>query len=557
MQEIVKISLDNELDLILTQKRTMKLAELCGNNLIMQTVFATAVSEIARCAISFSNQSYLILGIETLKLNRKDIVALVGSPIDLAVANSEALAYVTRLMGELRSTQTNEFYEIRIGQRIHFGGLISDTKIRSFRDYFKNEPPLSPYDEIRKKNIQLLELSDKLKESENQYRLLTDTLPLMMFALNPIGEMTYSNKWLKDYADSPEGRDTPGLWYSLFHPEDHKSNWQNWERAQLNKTVFRAQARLKNKRDGKFLWHLISIVPIRNEKDMVTSWIGFFVDIHAQKLIEETLKDNKELKETQIELENYQRLLEKKIYELNISNNDLEQFAYIASHDLQEPLRKIRTFASLLETGLSLNSEQKMYFDKITSSTDRMSTLIRDVLNYSRLSKAAEEFTAVDLTQIIDNVKNDLEVLINEKDAVFYITALPVIQGNPSQLSQLFFNLISNSLKFSVSQPIIHISAKKLTADEIRTNAMLDPAVGYYQIIVADNGIGFEQQYAEQIFTIFQRLHDRQSYAGTGIGLALCKKILSNHRGVIRAESELEKGTSFYLYFPSNTLLLP
>jgi light-regulated signal transduction histidine kinase (bacteriophytochrome) len=290
---------------------------------------------------------------------------------------------------------------------------------------------------------------------------------------------------------------------------------------------------------------------------MVTSWIGFFVDIHAQKLIEETLKDNKELKETQIELENYQRLLEKKIYELNISNNDLEQFAYIASHDLQEPLRKIRTFASLLETGLSLNSEQKMYFDKITSSTDRMSTLIRDVLNYSRLSKAAEEFTAVDLTQIIDNVKNDLEVLINEKDAVFYITALPVIQGNPSQLSQLFFNLISNSLKFSVSQPIIHISAKKLTADEIRTNAMLDPAVGYYQIIVADNGIGFEQQYAEQIFTIFQRLHDRQSYAGTGIGLALCKKILSNHRGVIRAESELEKGTSFYLYFPSNTLLLP
>ncbi|WP_428662830.1 sensor histidine kinase [Runella sp.] len=550
MQEVAKINLDNEMDLILAHKRTMKLAELCGLTLTAQTVFATAVSEIARCAIGYGNKSYLVLGIHHLKLNRKEIVASVFNTINLSNKNSEAFSYAARLMGDLHLSNENGLYEVRINQRIHFGGLISDAKIESFKNYFKQEPPLSPYDEIRKKNIQLIDLSERLQKSETQYRLLTDTLPLMMFALNPLGEVTYANKWLKDYLGETFNQVSNSSWQSILHPEDLKDIWQNWERALVNTTVFRAQARLKQKEKDRFLWHLISIIPINNEKDGISNWIGFFVDINAQKSIEETLKDNKELKQTQIELERYQSRLEQKINELNISNHDLEQFAYIASHDLQEPLRKIKTFSSLLEKDLTLNPDQKTYFDKIISSSDRMSNLIKDVLNYSRLSNHMEQFIPVDLNAIVDTIKSDFDLLLQEKKATLTSVSLPVVAGIPSQLLQLFSNLISNSLKFAEKKPVISITSKRLSGDEVKAIPQLNSSANYERITLTDNGIGFEQQYAEKIFTIFQRLNNRQSYSGTGIGLALCKKIVSNHKGLITAEGLLNQGATFNIYFP-------
>jgi PAS domain S-box-containing protein len=232
------------------------------------------------------------------------------------------------------------------------------------------------------------------------------------------------------------------------------------------------------------------------------------------------------------------------------SNQDLEQFAYVASHDLQEPLRKIQTFAQLAQKDIESNGSPRQYLEKITGAAKRMAELINAVLNYSRLSKKREEFQQVDLNAILVNIETDLELLIAEKQATIQAKPLPSIDGIPLQLSQLFFNLIGNSLKFSTNKPVINISSRILTGKDISRQAVPDRKEMYVELVFNDNGLGFEQQYAERIFTIFQRLHDKQSYTGTGIGLALVKKIVENHNGYITAESKLGEGASFYIYLP-------
>jgi PAS domain S-box-containing protein len=226
--------------------------------------------------------------------------------------------------------------------------------------------------------------------------------------------------------------------------------------------------------------------------------------------------------------------------ELEKSNRDLEQFAYVASHDLQEPLRKIQTFSELSEKNSHNPEIQKRYLQKINSSAQRMTELIRAVLNYSRLSKAEKGFEAVDLQEVIRHICIDLELMIEEKSAVVDYKDLPVVEGIPLQLSQLFQNLINNALKFCDTLPRIQVEARPSLLNGAPATA----------ITVRDNGIGFEQQYADRIFAIFQRLHPGHQYSGTGIGLALCKKIVENHRGEIRVESEPGTGTTFTIVLP-------
>ncbi|MEO8770315.1 MAG: ATP-binding protein [Ferruginibacter sp.] len=236
--------------------------------------------------------------------------------------------------------------------------------------------------------------------------------------------------------------------------------------------------------------------------------------------------------------------------ELEKSNRDLEQFAFIASHDLQEPLRKIHIFNDML--GENFHNEQNMrkYQAKIDQSAKRMQDLIMDVLNFSRISKTEEAFTQNDLNIILENLKNDFELLIIEKDATITYETLPVIPGIALQLSQLFSNLISNSLKYNDKKPSIHIATHFLSREEIKANKKLSPATRYVRIKFSDNGIGFEEKYSEQIFTIFQRLHGKQAYSGTGIGLALCRKIVENHHGIISAEGEVGVGATFTVILP-------
>jgi PAS domain S-box-containing protein len=238
--------------------------------------------------------------------------------------------------------------------------------------------------------------------------------------------------------------------------------------------------------------------------------------------------------------------------DLEKSNRDLEQFAYVASHDLQEPLRKIQTFSELSEKNVQHPEILKRYLQKINSSAHRMSDLIKAVLNYSRLSKSENEWAPIDLNAIVDSIKTDLELLIEEKQAVITAAGLPVITGIPLQINQLFLNLISNSLKFSDAPPRITITANTVPGKQIKTESEINKKEDFTELVFSDNGIGFEQQYADRIFSIFQRLHSGPKYGGTGIGLALCKKIAENHGGAISVESEPGKGTRFFVYLPLN-----
>jgi PAS domain S-box-containing protein len=550
MKEVISVKLENEMDLILASKRTMKLAELCGLSLTTQTTLATAVSEIARCALLGSKDTVLKLGVINSPPIKKQIVAVICNTVE-ACANTEAIAYAKRLITQVQIIAHGTFYDIQLNQDLKINGALNDTKIQSFVDFFKIETPLSPYDEIRKKNIQLLEFSDKLKESENQYRGLADTLPLMMFVLNPTGELMYTNQWLKDYFGSTLSTVTTFSWQDMVHPEDYTAIRRDWVNIFRNRNPFFAQGRLKHKAKGTYLWHMISVVPVKNEDNFVTQWTGFFVDIHSQKVVEETLKDNVELKAAQIKLVDSQKRLEEKISELNISNHELEQFAYIASHDLQEPLRKITTFSSLLGDRLKdLDTDSRLYFNKIISSSMRMTELISDVLDWSRLTRVREEFSLVDLNVIVENIRSDFELLIQQKLAVIETTTLPRVKGIKLQMTQLFSNLVSNALKFCTKDPVIRITSRNLSLKEIKGNLRLDPATAYSEVIVSDNGIGFEPEYSEQIFRIFQRLNGRSEYAGTGIGLAICKKIIENHGGVITAAAEPGKGAAFSIIIP-------
>jgi signal transduction histidine kinase len=236
--------------------------------------------------------------------------------------------------------------------------------------------------------------------------------------------------------------------------------------------------------------------------------------------------------------------------ELEKSNFDLEQFAFVASHDLQEPLRKIQTFSHLIEKNIDDKELTRKHLAKVISSAGRMTDLIKAVLNYSRISSEKGEFYHVDLNEIIENIKSDFELTIQEKDATIVHDNLPLIYGNKFQLHQLFHNLISNSLKFSQGKPEIIISGTVVEKDGLNNEPEVFGYGEFAELSIRDNGIGFEQKYAEKIFNVFQRLHTKTEYPGTGIGLALCKKIVDNHHGSIAVESKPGEGTTFKITLP-------
>lgn len=239
--------------------------------------------------------------------------------------------------------------------------------------------------------------------------------------------------------------------------------------------------------------------------------------------------------------------------DLQKSNAELAQFAYIASHDLQEPLRKISTFSQMLQSCMEgpLTENARHYLAKIDSASSRMNRLIRDVLTYSELVKAEQEFTGVNLNDVIANIQSDYDLLIEEKQATIIAETLPLLQAIPLQMFQLFSNLVGNSLKFAKKDqpPVITISATIVQANSVAT-IILDDNKQYHHIRFTDNGIGFKAEYAEQIFNIFQRLHRKSEYEGTGIGLAMCKKIIVNHRGAINAFGSSEAGAVFNIILP-------
>jgi len=287
-------------------------------------------------------------------------------------------------------------------------------------------------------------------------------------------------------------------------------------------------------------------IPVTDINNVVTKVIILTVEVTEQvetlrKIEKAVAERTNELAETNINLKR--------------SNNELEQFAYIASHDLQEPIRKISTFLEMLHSNIEdINPTAEKYFTKISTATNRMTTLIRDVLAYSQVTQHTANFTAIDLQSLFQSILIDFELIIEEKNAVIEVRDLPVIQGMPSQMIQLFSNLLSNALKFTQAgqRPFITVIGSLATKEQIVAHPQLSTEKNYYCIEFSDNGIGFDQEYTDRIFKIFQRLHSKTDYEGTGIGLSICRKIVETHMGHISVESAINEGTKFTILLPGN-----
>lgn len=544
MHELARVTLQNEMDLILAHKRSMKLAELAGLSLPAQTTFATAVSEVSRHAIESEKGGCLILSVEAEGRDRYIVACLQDEQLSDTNEN-EGLQYAKRLVNKYNVSANGKEKSIDLYYYISPPFKIDIHKLDDWRSIFRNEPPVSAYDELKRKNEQLQDLSDKVQKSEAQYKMLTNSLPIIIFSLNKEGQLLYANEWLTKFTGESVSNLNKTLWKSVVHPDDYDS-FLLLLRNPITKetTIIKTQARLKNKNSNNYLWHQVSLSLSKDKDEELQYWIGYIVDIHAQKLVEETLKDNVELKIVQEKLQSNQLSLERYIADLARSNQELQQFAFIASHDLQEPVRKLLFYSDYLLSRYSnlIDGKGIDYLSSMHAASKRMRNLIQDLLSFSLINKEEIKFGLVDLNDIATNAIQDLEMTIEEKKASVHIEPLPTISGDPRMMQQLFQNIISNALKYtrpSVSSSIEISCSKK---DDT------------YVLSFKDNGIGFDNKYLPQMFTLFQRLHDRESYEGTGLGLAICRKIVDIHEGKIWAEGKEGEGSCFYVSLPVNHL---
>ncbi|MGZ5221455.1 MAG: sensor histidine kinase, partial [Chitinophagaceae bacterium] len=298
-------------------------------------------------------------------------------------------------------------------------------------------------------------------------------------------------------------------------------------------SMIQYECRLKHK-EGDFRWFLVrEIVFKTDDKGNITQVIGAALDITRRKEMERTILQN--------------------THQLEQSNASLEEFAYVASHDLKEPLRKISTFGDRLMTSHmdKLDADAQIYLRKIVEASQRMQNMISDLLSISRIS-GNRAFELTSLQKIVEDTLQTLEFKIEQQGATIQYDVLPEASVIPSQFRQLFQNLIANSLKFVREDvpPVIVITCEVAKDEEIK-NYQLAKASTYLKISFSDNGIGFEKEHAQKVFSIFQRLHGRSEYEGSGIGLAICKKIIEHHGGVIFADAELNKGATFTIILPA------
>lgn len=368
-----------------------------------------------------------------------------------------------------------------------------------------------------------------LKDSEDLYHKMIDEV--QDYAILLMDKEGYIQNWnkgaqkIKGYVEE----EVIGKNFRIFYlKEDQESQLPEKLIEQAVHTGKANHEGWRVRKDGTTFWGNVVITALHDDNDNI---IGF----------SKVTRDLTERKHADDQLRYYAQSIESQ-------NKQLEQFAYIASHDLQEPLRKIRVFAGILEENIENPGMVKTNIDKINIAATRMSALITDILKYSQLSQLDELFVPTDLNETLDNVWKDFDLIIEEKNVVIESTKLPIIKGIPMQLHQLFANLISNAIKFTRENPVITIAYETLTHQNTKDYPDLPLNNSYHKISFIDNGIGFEQQYADQAFKLFHRLHEKTS--GTGIGLALCKKVVENHKGYISVSSKPGEGTIFTVFFP-------
>lgn len=395
---------------------------------------------------------------------------------------------------------------------------------------------------LEKTSQELQKTNAELQSLVQQFGFVTDFMPQMVWATQPDGYHDFYNQKWYEYTGLDFVQSKDKGWASILHPDDYERSWEVWKHSLETGEAYEIEYRMR-RHDGVYRWFLARALPMRDHQGNITKWFGTCTDIHDQKVAEQILEDK--IEERTFEL----RLLNKK---LEASNADLMQFASVASHDLKEPLRKIHIFSGLVNEQLpkETNGKTAIYMDRIIKASSRATSLINDVLSYSRLS-SDNLFEQVDLDIIVDEILLDFELVIQEKRAKITKTKLPVIEAVPGQMRQLFQNIISNALKFQKPEHLPQISIQCASIDKNLYKEVKDSKGDVYEIRIKDNGIGFSNQYAKKIFSLFQRLKSKDEYEGTGIGLAIAYKIVERHHGHIDAIGKENEGAEFIIVLPA------
>jgi PAS domain S-box-containing protein len=396
-----------------------------------------------------------------------------------------------------------------------------------------------------------------LHESEDRFRTMADTVPQSIWITDGEGRVEFLNRHWCAYCGVPYSDTTAAdIAVQHLHPEDAPRVMEAFGKAMKTGEPWEVEQRNLSK-DGEYRWFLNRATPYRDPvTGKVTKWFGVGIDIHDRKLAVQALRKSEE--ELERKVAERTRELEKTNEELRQSNQNLEEFAYAASHDMKEPIRKIHFFADRLKGRLQskLEEEDRRYFERLEMGARRMNSLIDDLLLYSHVSRGIRSTAMVDLNQTLAFVLEDLELHIAEKGANVTVGPLPTIKGQQRQLQQLFENLLANALKYSKPDgvPEITIAAILVSGKEVAIQRNLNGIEGetrYHLIRIQDNGIGFQQEDAERIFTVFTRLHGNNEYKGTGVGLSIARKVAHNHGGYIWAESRQDEGATFNVLLPA------
>jgi len=388
-----------------------------------------------------------------------------------------------------------------------------------------------------------IEADDALRRSEQKFRLLSESIPQFIWTADPNGTMDYFSDSVCRYAGVSPTQLLDGNWVEVCHPDDREETINRWLHSVHTGNDFIMEQRLQ-RYDGGYQWFLSRATAQRDNYNNIVQWVGTSTDIDEQKAFQKTL-------EAVVEERTYE--LKKANIDLQNMNKELSSFAYISSHDLQEPLRKIQTFGSMIMASEEANLTEtgKKNLTRMQVAAARMTKLIQDLLTYSRANATEKVFEATNLNAIITDIASEFAEVLEEKGGVITYDKLPVINAIPFQVRQLFTNLVSNALKFAKTDeaPVVTISAQTVKGSVIN-NPNAFPQKNYLHVTVTDNGIGFSQDYATRIFEVFQRLHGKAEYEGTGIGLAICSKIAENHEAIINATSQPNRGATFNVYFP-------
>lgn len=426
----------------------------------------------------------------------------------------------------------------------------------------------------------IIRTHQQLRESEERYRAIVDLAEIGIYTIDLTTNQLIKSPRVADWYGLPELTDVATS-ISVIEESDQARVSQTLTDAIRDKSkgyydleygvtsartgqkrILRTTGQLIYNPDGQPVCINGSVLDITSQRALQVA-----LQQEVQQRTEELAAVNQELAATNEELsannEQYvviNEALEEANNLLTRSNDNLQTFAYVASHDLQEPLRKIQQFGDLLKTHYadSIGAEL-VYAERMQSAARRMSTLIKDLLDFSRISTQRDVSGPVSLQTIVENVVSTLELRVEELAARIQVGLLPTVAGDESQLSQLFQNLLSNALKFHRTDqagvpvaPLIEIDARLLAANQLPPG--IKPgrtSTAYHQITVTDNGIGFDEKYLDRIFQVFQRLHNKSAFAGTGIGLAICEKVVANHGGAITASSQPGEGATFTVYLPA------